>query len=51
MYIGICLGDVPFTRKQNITNASLVINNSNLNYEYVVQLTQALTHQSAPTHT
>ena len=39
MYIGICLGDVTFTRKQYITNTSLVIHNSDLNYEHVVQLT------------
>ena len=50
MYIGICHGDVPFTRKQYITNANLVINNSNLDCEHVAQLTQALTHPSAPTH-
>ena len=35
MYIGICLGDATFTCKQYITNTSLVINNSNLNYEHV----------------
>ena len=50
MYIETCLGDVSFTRKQYITNTSLVINNSDLNYEHVVQLTQALTYPSAPTH-
>ena len=50
IYIRICLGDVPFTRKQYITNASLVINNSNINYEHVIQLTQARTYPSAPTH-
>ena len=38
MYVGICLGDVSFTRKQYITNTRLVINNSDLNYELVVQL-------------
>ena len=36
MYIGICVGNVPFTRKQYITNTSLVINNSILNCEHVV---------------
>ena len=49
MYIGICLGDVIFTRKQYITNTSLVIDNSDLKYRHVVQLTQALTYTSAPT--
>ena len=41
MYIGICLADVIFTRKKYITNTSLVIDNSDLNYGHVVQLTQA----------
>ena len=50
MYIGICLGDVTITRKQYITNTSLVINNSDFNYEHVVQLTEALTYPPAPTH-
>ena len=50
IYIGICLGDVPFTRKQYKTNTNLVINNSNINYKHVLQLTQALTYPSAPTH-
>ena len=50
MYIGICLDDVPFSSKQYITNTNLVLNNSDLNYEHVVQLTQALTYLSAPTH-
>ena len=50
MYVGICLGDVSFTRKQYITNTSLVINNSDLNYEHGVKLTQALTYPSAPVH-
>ena len=50
MCMGLCLGDVTFTRKQCITNTSLVTNNSDLNYEHVVQLTQALTYTSAPTH-
>ena len=30
------LGDVPFTHKQYITNTSLVINKSDLNYEHVI---------------
>ena len=50
MYIVNCLGDVTFTCKQYITNTSLVINKSNLNYERVVQLTHTLTYPSAPTH-
>ena len=50
LYIGICLGDVPFTCKQYMANTSLVINNSNRNYEHVVQLTQALTYPFAPAH-
>ena len=37
MYSGIRLADVPFMRKQYVTNTSLVINNSNLNYEHVVK--------------
>ena len=41
MYIGICLCDISFTRKQYITNTSLVMNNTDLNYEHVAQLTQA----------
>ena len=48
--IGICLGDGTFTSKQYITNTSQVINNSDINYEHVVQLTQALTYPSASTH-
>ena len=43
MYSGIRLADVPFMRKQYVTNTSLVINNSNINYEHVLQSTQALT--------
>ena len=39
MYIVNCLGDVPFTCKQHITNTSLVINNSNLTFEHVTLLT------------
>ena len=50
IYIGICLGDVPFTLKQYITNTSLAINTSNMNYEHVVQLTQARTYPSASIH-
>ena len=48
--IGICLGDVTFTHKQCTTNTSLVIHSSDLNFEHVVQWTQALTYPSAPTH-
>ena len=51
MYIGIFPGDVPFTRTQHITITNLVTNDSNLKYEHVVQLTQALTDTSAPIHT
>ena len=36
MYIGICLSDVAFTRKRYITNTSLVIKKSDLNYEHEV---------------
>ena len=50
MYIRICFGNVPFTRKQYIKNTSLVINNSNLNCEHVIKSTQTLIHPSAPTH-
>ena len=50
MYIGICLGGVSFTRKQHITNTSLVINDNDLDYEHVVQLILALTYLSACTH-
>ena len=46
MYIGICLGDVSSTRKQYITNASLVMNNTDLNHKHVVQLAKALTYLS-----
>ena len=34
LYIGICLGDVPFKHKQYITDTCLVINNSNHNYKH-----------------
>ena len=44
MYIKISLGDVTFTRIHYVTNTSLVVSNSNLNYEHVVQLTHALTY-------
>ena len=37
MYIGICLGDVPFTRKQHITNTSLLINNSNPTFTFQIK--------------
>ena len=50
MYIGIFLGNVPFTRKEYITSTSLMLNNSNLNYEHVAQLTQVLTYPSTPKH-
>ena len=50
MYIVFHLGDVTFTRKQYRTNTSLLINNSDLNYEHVVQLTKAVTYPSTPTH-
>ena len=50
MFVGICLGDISFTRKQYITNTSLVMNNSDLNYEHVVQLTQVLAYKSASTY-
>ena len=51
MCIGICLGDVTVKRKTIHNKYSLVINNSALNYEHVVQLSQALTYPYAPTHT
>ena len=50
--LGFVLVRFPFTCKQHITNTtSLVINDSHLNYEHVVQWTQALTYPSSPTHT
>ena len=36
LYIVFCLGDVPLTHKQYITNTSLEINYGDLNYEGVV---------------
>ena len=36
LYMGMCLCDVPFTRKQYTISTSLVISNSNLTYEHMV---------------
>ena len=48
MYTGICLRQVPSTSKQYILNTSLVINNSNFNYEHDCNYLQTHRHLHTP---